>query len=152
MLLIRKSFSKKCSRELPPSRECCSDSSGVYIWKSIVNYLRHGNFICKSKEIYLVNPQWTVRSNQHVDTQIKLLPTNEERVVEISGYNVCLLKRVQIYIWKSHFFNHFYIIYIWNYILLISNCFLLIFFHHLLADCENIAQVNSFWFTIDLHM
>ena len=23
----------------------------------------------------------------------------------------------QIYIWKSHFFNHFYIIYIWNYIL-----------------------------------
>ena len=26
------------------------DSSGVYICKSIVNYLRHGNFICKSEE------------------------------------------------------------------------------------------------------
>ena len=29
------------------------DSSGVYICKSIVNYLRHGNFICKSEGIYL---------------------------------------------------------------------------------------------------
>ena len=27
--------------------EVC-DSSGVYICKSIVNYLRHGNYICKS--------------------------------------------------------------------------------------------------------
>ena len=25
-----------------------TDSSGVYICKSIVNYLRHGNYICKS--------------------------------------------------------------------------------------------------------
>ena len=30
-----------------------ADSSGVYICKSIVNYLRHGNFIYKSEVIYL---------------------------------------------------------------------------------------------------
>ena len=30
-----------------------SDPSGVYVCKSIVNYLRHGNFICKSEGIYL---------------------------------------------------------------------------------------------------
>ena len=30
-----------------------TDSSGVYICKSVVNYLRHGNYICKSKVIYL---------------------------------------------------------------------------------------------------
>jgi hypothetical protein len=29
------------------------DSSGVYICKSVVNYLRHENFICKSEGIYL---------------------------------------------------------------------------------------------------
>ena len=28
-------------------------SSGVYICNSIVNYLRHGNFICESEVIYL---------------------------------------------------------------------------------------------------
>ena len=31
-----------------------SNSSGVYICKSIVNDIRHGNFICKSEGIYLV--------------------------------------------------------------------------------------------------
>ena len=30
-----------------------SDSSGVYICKSIVNDLRHGNYICKSEGIHL---------------------------------------------------------------------------------------------------
>ena len=30
-----------------------ADSSGVYICISIVNYLRQGNFICKSEGIYL---------------------------------------------------------------------------------------------------
>ena len=30
-----------------------SDSSGVYICKSIVNYLRHGNYVCKSEGIHL---------------------------------------------------------------------------------------------------
>ena len=30
-----------------------SSSSGVYICKSIVNYLRHGNYICKSEGIHL---------------------------------------------------------------------------------------------------
>ena len=30
-----------------------ADSSGVYICKSIVNDLRHGNHICKSEGIYL---------------------------------------------------------------------------------------------------
>ena len=30
-----------------------ADSSGVYICKSIVNGLRHGNYICKSEVIYL---------------------------------------------------------------------------------------------------
>ena len=46
--------------ELPPSAraEAISinteaDSSGVYICKSIVNYLRHGNYIYKSDENYL---------------------------------------------------------------------------------------------------
>ena len=29
-------------------------SSGVYICKSVVNHLRHGNFICKSEGIYLM--------------------------------------------------------------------------------------------------
>ena len=29
------------------------NSSGVYIWKSVVNDLRHGNYICKSEGIYL---------------------------------------------------------------------------------------------------
>ena len=32
------------------------DSSGVYICKSIVNHLRHGNSICKSEGNYLVSP------------------------------------------------------------------------------------------------
>ena len=30
-----------------------SDSSGVHICKSVGNYLRHGNYICKSEVIYL---------------------------------------------------------------------------------------------------
>ena len=30
-----------------------SDSSGVYICKSVVNYLRHGHYICESEVIYL---------------------------------------------------------------------------------------------------
>ena len=30
-----------------------SNSSGVYTCKSIVNYLRHGNYICKSEAIHL---------------------------------------------------------------------------------------------------
>ena len=30
-----------------------AESSGVYICKSVVNDLRHGNFICKSEVIYL---------------------------------------------------------------------------------------------------
>ena len=29
------------------------NSSGVYICNSTVNYLRHGNYICKSEGIYL---------------------------------------------------------------------------------------------------
>ena len=29
------------------------NSSGVYTCKSIVNYSKHGNFICKSEGIYL---------------------------------------------------------------------------------------------------
>ena len=38
-------------RVLEPTPLC--NSSGVYICKSVVNYLRHGNFICKSEGIYL---------------------------------------------------------------------------------------------------
>jgi hypothetical protein len=30
-----------------------ADSSGVYIWKSVANDLRHGNYICKSEVIHL---------------------------------------------------------------------------------------------------
>ena len=30
-----------------------SDSSGVYICKSVVNYIRHENFICKSEDFHL---------------------------------------------------------------------------------------------------
>ena len=30
-----------------------SDSSGVYICKSVVNDLRHGNYICKSEDFHL---------------------------------------------------------------------------------------------------
>jgi hypothetical protein len=32
---------------------CCSQSSGVYICKSIVNYLRHGNYMSKLEGNYL---------------------------------------------------------------------------------------------------
>ncbi len=32
---------------------CSIDSSRVYICKSVVNNLRHGNYICKSEENYL---------------------------------------------------------------------------------------------------
>ena len=35
-------------------REHLGDSSGVYICKSVVNDLRHGNYICKSEGIYLI--------------------------------------------------------------------------------------------------
>ncbi len=38
---------------LPAVRTSYWDSSGVFICKSIVNDLRHGNFICKSEGIYL---------------------------------------------------------------------------------------------------
>ena len=34
------------------------NSSGVYICKSIVNYLRHGNYICKSEENVPVIFSW----------------------------------------------------------------------------------------------
>jgi hypothetical protein len=34
-------------------RNILKDSSGVYICNSIVNDLRHGNYICKSEGIYL---------------------------------------------------------------------------------------------------
>ena len=33
--------------------EMIANSSGVYICKSIVNDLKHGNYICKSEGIYL---------------------------------------------------------------------------------------------------
>ena len=36
-----------------PLAEIATDSSGVYIGKSVENYLRHGNYICKSEVIYL---------------------------------------------------------------------------------------------------
>ena len=40
------------------------DSSGVYICKSVVNDLRHGNYICKSEGIHLLG-----RSLGHEYTQ-----------------------------------------------------------------------------------
>jgi hypothetical protein len=33
----------------------------------------------------------------------------------VTTTTLALGSKVSIYIWKSHFFNHFYIIYIWNY-------------------------------------
>ena len=36
--------------KLPDIRTSYWDSSGVYTCNSIVNYLRHGNYICKSEE------------------------------------------------------------------------------------------------------
>ena len=47
---------------------CLSDEQtdqeepGVYICNSIVNYLRHGNFICKSEEPG--TPQWAYRQTR----------------------------------------------------------------------------------------
>ena len=38
---------------VPSGYTWVSPSSGVYICKSIVNDLRHGNYICKSEVIYL---------------------------------------------------------------------------------------------------
>ena len=48
----------KAIREIKPIKRYfvvrfAADSSGVYICKSIVNDLRHGNFICNSEGIYL---------------------------------------------------------------------------------------------------
>ena len=40
-------------KNLPVKRTSYRDSSGVYICYSIVNHLRHGNYICKSEGIYL---------------------------------------------------------------------------------------------------
>ena len=41
--------------EKEEGKQAVSDSSGVYICKSIVKYLRHGNYICKSEGIHLAN-------------------------------------------------------------------------------------------------
>ena len=51
--------------KLPHYAPQASDSSGVYICKSIVNNLRHENYICKSEEIYLVD---SFKSTQVIDT------------------------------------------------------------------------------------
>ena len=40
--------------ELSESR-AFRNSSGVYIYKSVENDLKHGNFICKSEENYLLD-------------------------------------------------------------------------------------------------
>ena len=40
-------------RNLPDIQTSYWDSSGVYICKSIVNDLRHGNYKCTSEVIYL---------------------------------------------------------------------------------------------------
>ena len=45
-----------------------TDSSGVYICKSVINDLRHGNYICKSEVIYLrilMNRPYSLSSLDH---------------------------------------------------------------------------------------
>ena len=39
----------KSEENVPVIRTLYWDSSGVHICKSIVNYLRYGNYICKSE-------------------------------------------------------------------------------------------------------
>ena len=41
------------------------NSSGVYIYKSVVNYLKHFNYICKSEGNYL-------QSNETIEQQTKV--------------------------------------------------------------------------------
>ena len=48
LLAVPKAVQKARMKAVPRA-----DSSGVYICKSVVNDLRHGNFICKSEGIYL---------------------------------------------------------------------------------------------------
>jgi hypothetical protein len=51
------------------------NSSGVYIYKSVVNDLRHGNFICKSEVVYLYRlsvPLENVYSNHHLSDVTKV--------------------------------------------------------------------------------
>ena len=52
------------SSSLSSSASAVRSSSGVYICKSIVNNLRHGNFICKSEEIV---PEGSARSEPGFD-------------------------------------------------------------------------------------
>ena len=51
--LVRHPPNEETDAEELPDCEWDTDSSGVYICKSVVNYLRHGNYICKSELIYL---------------------------------------------------------------------------------------------------
>ena len=51
------------------------NSSGVYICKSVVNDLRHGNYICKSEVIYLYRlpvPFENVYSHDHLPDITKM--------------------------------------------------------------------------------
>ncbi len=43
----------KIRSNLPDIQTSYWDSSGVYICNSVVNDLRHGNYICKSEVVYL---------------------------------------------------------------------------------------------------
>ena len=67
--------SNTCGRRTVYVRKPVSDSSGVYICKSIVNDLRHGNFICKSEEIYLELRDVILAVMKHVScTRVDLAP------------------------------------------------------------------------------
>ena len=55
-----------------PSAPTFSNSSGVYICKSIVNYLRRGNYICKSKGINL-HPPVQLSSSGHSTVTFSLV-------------------------------------------------------------------------------
>ena len=55
-------FTRRSSFEREVQRASI-DSSGVYICKSIVNDLRHGNYICKSEDFHL-RPEVVVRELQ----------------------------------------------------------------------------------------
>ena len=59
-----------------------SDSSGVYICNSVVNDLRHGNFICESEMIYLGSLLW-VEGNHGRPSAI------HSQMVNSSGVYMC---------------------------------------------------------------
>ena len=77
------------------------ESSGVYICKSVVNDLRHGNYICKSEGIHLFEryEEKRVRDNHNaavtegINEEHSTKPRAEELAVFTKGFSDCSTDR-----------------------------------------------------------